>query len=163
MENLPLDMINLILHQISNYDLNQYALTSKTNYQIVNRIWRQKFINEKLRQTKFFKSISIEKNVEYWQNEYVKIIKIYIFSNVETFLDTANQESELTKKQVKTKILFEFIYHNKFILNLKSINGFKSAIINKLIEFSNSFSTYENQISNIYLPLFADKTTNHFS
>jgi hypothetical protein len=153
MDILPWDMVSLILHRLSNYDLNQYAATNKQNYEIVNKIWRQKYMNEKIRQTKFFKRIFIDKDVENWQLEYNKLLKDYFISNVENYLDLAIEKNKKEVKSNKIKTVFEFIIQNKFVLDLKSMNIFKSTVRNKLLEFSESFCSFENEISQIYLPL----------
>jgi hypothetical protein len=153
MDILPLDMVNLILHRLSNYDLNQYAATSKQNYEIVNKIWRQKYMNEKIRQTKFFKRIFIDEHVENWQLEYNKLIKDYFVSNLNNYLDLATEKNKKEEKLNNIKTVFEFVIQNKFVLDLKSMNIFKSTVRNKLLEFSESFCSFENEISQIYLPL----------
>jgi hypothetical protein len=147
---LPRDMINLILDQLSDSDLFNYALTSKNSLESAEKIWEKRMNAIQLPDESDETSsriIVVDSNSKLpYYKKYVKKLGDLNIINIKKLAE------DLRKKDAAIPLL-EYIKSNLFVIYLKRMTNFRNSLKKKLKDFLYSHES-EFDVAVKYYPIF---------
>lgn len=153
---LPRDMVNEILGHLSDQDLFNYRLTSKTCLNSSEHIWKKRY--ESLEGA----DPSDHPSSSYWYCNYLSKSKDIFINKLNEDMKVFSTLDRSFEKKLLLDKMCGFIYSNLHILSRKRLQSLNTTLKNKLRGFIQSHSQMENEIGHKYYPLFFPEQYNDY-
>ena len=153
---LPRDMVNEILGHLSDQDLFNYRLTSKTCLNSSEHIWKKRY------ESLVGADPSDHPSSSYWYCDYLSKSKDIFLNKLKEDMKVFSTLDRSFDKKLLLDKMYEFIYNNLPILSRKSLQPLNTTVSDKLREFIQSHSQMENEIGRKYYPLLFPEQYNDY-